>query len=146
MQLRQERQAGRGLAFEQHQHDREFVRLSTLVGCLGLPGVCLYAPGECLVVFDHLPRAEPVLADQQHERGSFVDGLGKLRQVEAARAHRPGREIDVRLRVLAPQRRLQTLHEREVLRVEAEKPVTHAQIVKLALQLLDLIRKLQPAE
>jgi hypothetical protein len=39
--------------------------------------------------------------------------------------------MDVRVRVLALQRRLQTLHEREVLRVVAEKPAAHARIVKL---------------
>jgi hypothetical protein len=76
MQLPQERQAGRGRAFEQHQHDREHVRLYAPVGCLGLLGMRLHAPAECLVVFDHLPRAEPVLPDQQHEHGGLVDRLG----------------------------------------------------------------------
>ena len=95
----------------------------------------------------HLPRTEALLADQQHEGGRLGDFLGELRQPEAAGAQALGREEDVRVGVLAPQRRLERLHQREVLRVVAQEPAPHAGTVSgLACNFVDQIRKLPPAE
>jgi hypothetical protein len=62
----QERQAGRGLAFQQHQDERKFRRLDALV--------------ERLVVFIDLPVAQAPLADQQNESVRRGDFLGELRR------------------------------------------------------------------
>ena len=63
MQLAQERQTRRGLAFKQHQDDREIGRLHPLV--------------ERLVVFKHLPVADALLANQQDEGVRLRDLLGE---------------------------------------------------------------------
>ena len=63
MQSAQERQAGRGLPFEQHQDDGEIRELYPLV--------------ERLVVFKHLPIADTLLAHQQDEGVRLRDLLGE---------------------------------------------------------------------
>ena len=55
MQLTQERQAGRGLPFEQHHDDREIRRLDP--------------PVERLGIFQKLPVADAPFAHQQNEGG-----------------------------------------------------------------------------
>ncbi len=50
MEAAQERQTGRGLAFQQHHDDREIRGLYPFV--------------ECLIIFEHLPIADPTLAYQ----------------------------------------------------------------------------------
>ena len=126
MQLPQERQAGRGLAVEQHEHHRE--------GCF------LHAPVDRLAVFGDLPGAEPPLADQQNEGRRLGDFLGEFRKPIAAGAQALGREKDVQLGILAPQRRLERLHQREVLRIVAQEPATHSEHRAKPLCIRDRIR------
>jgi hypothetical protein len=71
MQLPQKCQAGRGLPFEQHQNERKTLGVRP--------------PVERLVIFEHLPRAEARLPDQQDESCGVRDFLGKLRRPETAR-------------------------------------------------------------
>ena len=112
MQLPQERQAGCRLAVEQHEHHREVL--------------LLHAPVDRLVIFGDLPGADAILADQQDKGRCFSDFLDEFGQPEAARAQALECEKDVRLGVLAPQRRLKPLHEREVLRIVTEEPAPHS--------------------
>ena len=93
MQLPQERQAGRGLPFEQHHNKRKIGRLHPLV--------------ERLIVFEYLPIAEAPLADQQNESRCIGDFLGKLGRPETARRQVCGCKENTRRRVLALDRGLE---------------------------------------
>ena len=112
MQLAQERQPRRGLAVEQHQHDREFRRLHALV--------------EGLVIFEHLPGAEALLADQQHEGVRFVDLLGERRLPEAPGPQARRIEEDARTRILAFDRDLEPLGQSPIRGIETQEPAPHS--------------------
>jgi hypothetical protein len=77
------------------------------------------APVECLVIFDDLPPTYPFFADKQDERGGFGDFLGQFRQKVAASAQALRCEENLRPSILLPQRSLQRLHQRMILRVVA---------------------------
>ena len=72
--------------------------------------VLLHAPVERFVIFGHLPRAEPLLADQQHEDRGLGDFVGELGQPEAAGPQALRGKENLRLGVLALERRLEDLH------------------------------------
>src|SRR6185295_10452013 len=81
-----------------------------------------------LAVLVELPAAQALFADQQDDAGGTADFIGKLLQPIAAAAQALGGEENVRLGILAAQDLLERLHEREVLRVVAEKPVPHLKV------------------
>jgi hypothetical protein len=87
VQLAQERQTGRGLPRKQHQNDREIRRL--------------HPPVERLVIFGHLPVAEPPLTHQENETCRIRDFLRELRGPETAGPQVRGREKYAASRVLA---------------------------------------------
>ena len=113
VQLAQERQARRGLPFEQQHDERK---------CS--PRVHPFV--ERLVVFGHLPFADARWADQQNEGGRFGDFLRKLRRPRSAGAQMRRREEYARSGVLALDRGFKPLRQRLIRRVIAEKPALHS--------------------
>ena len=111
MELAQEGQARRLAPVEQNQDNGEVGLLHPLV--------------ERLVIFDHLPRAETVLADIENEGAGIGDGLGQLRQPISAGAQRLGREEYLGVGDLAAKEAVELLDDRKVNRVVAQKPAPH---------------------
>ena len=85
----------------------------------------LHAPVERFVKFDDLPSAEPFFADQKHEGGRLGDAFGEFGEPKAAGAESRRGEEDLPIGILAPQRSLEPLHQRQVLRIVAKKPPRH---------------------
>jgi hypothetical protein len=112
VQPAQERQAGRGLAFQQDYDEREIGRR------LG-PFV------ERLVIFEHLPRTH-FPANQQNESGRGRDFLGKLGRPGTAGPHVRGGEEYARGGILALDGGLKPLGQRLIRRMVAEKPARHS--------------------
>ena len=112
VQLAQKRQTRGRLAIEKHKHDWK----------IGF----LHAAIERLVIFGDLPGSEPLLSDQQNEGRRFGDFLGDLRKPIAPRAQALRREKYVGFGILAPERSLERLYQREVLRIVAQKPAPHS--------------------
>ncbi len=107
VQLAQKRQPRGRLAIEKDEYD----------GKIGF----LHAAVERLIIFGDLPGSEPLLSDQQNEGRRFGDFLGEFRKPIAPRAQALGRKKDVRFGIFVPERCLERLHQREVLRIVAEK-------------------------
>ena len=113
MQLPQERQAGRGLPFEQDDDEREIGRR-------------LHPFVERLVIFEHLPSVRRPFADEQNESGRLGDFLGELGRPGAAGPQVRGREEYARGGILALDGGLEPLRQRLVRRMVAEKPARHS--------------------
>jgi hypothetical protein len=111
VQSPQERQPGRRVPFEQHEHEREVVGL--------------HPAFERFEIFQHLPRTDARLAHQEDE-GVCIGNLGRqLRGPKPARAHLGGSEKDPRLRVALLDRRFEPLGKLVIGRVIAEEPAPH---------------------
>jgi hypothetical protein len=107
VELSQHWQAGRRLAFQQDQDD-------------------WYSTVARLAVFIKLPSTQALFSDEEHERVRLRNFIGKLLQPIATCPQAFGRKKDLRLGVLAPQRLLERLRERQVLRIVTQKPASHS--------------------
>ena len=112
MQAAQEGQTRRGLTLKQHEDDREIGRLYPLV--------------ECLVVLKHLPIANTLLANQQHEGVCLRDLLGERFRPESSRAQTRRREEYAGVPILALKRGLEPLAQRPIGRMVAQEPPSHS--------------------
>jgi hypothetical protein len=112
MQLAQEREPGRRLAFEQHQHDRELRRFDPFV--------------QRLVIFEDLPRTHPVFTDDQQERRRVGDLLREHGLPVAAGAQVLGSKKHLRSGILGFQSGFDPLGIAGIGGVVAEKPPPHA--------------------
>src|ERR1700730_15274262 len=112
MQLSEEWQSRRCLLLKQHQHHRKVL--------------LLHAPTDGLVIFGDLPWAQSFLANEQNEDGCLRNLISERRQPVGPCLYALWRKVDVSIRVSAPERRFEALHEPHVLRVVAEEPAPHA--------------------
>jgi hypothetical protein len=107
MQLAQEGQSGRGHTGSlEQQQDQGEARL-------------LHAAAIGLVILDRLPRAEPLLADQEHEGRGLGNVFGERRHPIRAGAQAFGREEDRSVWLRAGKLRRERLRQLEFLRVIA---------------------------